>query len=246
MTRLRTGHFIYVDPSEESVCAHLIAHGAWEPWTLAVVLKLVEAGDDVVEVGGHVGFYTLALAQQVGPTGSVTTFEANPRLAALARRSLNFNGYSPWATVHQKAASDTPGLVRFTLSRRFAGGGHLYVGDVSLGDDTEIIEVEAMRLDDLEVSPPKLIRIDAEGSEALILRGGERLLQRPDIVLCIEWDVIQLRSRCDPVEFAGWLASKDFKFWQICTSGVLLEVEVEQLINLPACDLVVAREHPLN
>ena len=32
LTRLKSGHYIYVDPLEESVCAHLIAHGTWEPW----------------------------------------------------------------------------------------------------------------------------------------------------------------------------------------------------------------------
>lgn len=244
LTRLKSGHFIYVDPLEESVCAHLIAHGQWEPWASKVVLGLIEPGDHVLEIGGHVGYYTLGMAHKVGPQGSVTTFEANPRLATLARRSVRFNGYADWVDIRQQAASDQSGQLRFTLSRQFGGGGHIYVGDCALGQDTEVIEVDAVRIDDLDLPDIKLIRIDAEGSEPLILRGAEKLLKKPDIVLCIEWDVVQMRSRTQPEEFAGWLADQGFLFWKITTRGRLEGVAVADLLALSPCDLVVSRQHP--
>lgn len=244
LTRLKSGHFIYVDPCEESVCSHLIAHGEWEPWAREVVLSLIGPGDHVLEVGGHVGYYTLGMAHKVGPSGSVTTFEANPRLADLARRSVRFNGYAPWVNVRQQAVSDVAGALRFTVSRQFGGGGHLYVREGALGSDSAVIEVEAVRIDDLALEDVKLIRIDAEGSEPLILRGAEKLLQKPDIVLCIEWDVVQMRSRAKPAEFAGWLHSMGFLFWRITTSGGLERVDLTDLSTLEACDLVVARQDP--
>lgn len=245
LTRLRCGHFIYVDPLEESVCAHLIAHGEWETNVRNVVLSLVQPGDHVLEVGGHVGYYTLGLAQKVGAKGSVTTFEANPRLAALSRRSVRMNGYGGRVDIRQQAVTDVAGRLRFAVSRQFAGGGHLYVWDGALGADTEIIEVEGVRLDDLELADIKLIRIDAEGSEPLILRGGEKLLDRPDIVLCIEWDLLQMRSRVQPGEFISWLTGRGFRFWKITKSEDLVHVEAGELLDLLPCDLVVARECPV-
>lgn len=244
LTRLKSGHFIYVDPREESVCAHLIAHGGWEPWTTNVVLDLVKEGDHILEVGGHVGFYTLAMAQKVGPSGSVTTLEANPRLAALAERTIRFNGFSGWVRILQKAASDVNAAVRFSISRQFGGGGHLYVWDAAFGDDTEILEVEAVRLDDLDIPSPRFIRLDAEGSEILILRGAERLLERQDVVLCMEWDIVQMVSRGDPGEFAKWLGDKGFRFWRILTDGTLAEVACADLAKTQPCDIVVARTPP--
>lgn len=244
LTRLKSGHFIYVDPREESVCAHLIAHGSWEPWTNDVVLALLAQGDHVLEVGAHVGFYTLGMAHKVGPSGSVTSLEANPRLAALADRTLRFNGYANWARIIQKAASDVAGAVRFSISRQFGGGGHLYVWDDAFGADTEILDVEAVRLDDLDIPAPRFIRLDAEGSEILILRGAERLLERQDVILCMEWDIIQMVSRGDPAEFAQWLAAKDFRFWRICTDGRLVEVPGADLAQTAPCDIVVARTPP--
>ncbi|MNX69981.1 Protein-L-isoaspartate O-methyltransferase [compost metagenome] len=244
LTRLRSGHFIYVDPLEESVCAHLIAHGQWEPWARDVVLGLIEPGDHVLEIGGHVGYYTLGMAHKVGPQGSVTTFEANPRLAALARRSVRFNGYSGWVDVRQQAVSNEAGRLRFTVSRQFGGGGHIYVRDGALGADSDVIEVDAVRIDELKLPEIKLVRIDAEGSEPLILRGAEKLLQKPDIVLCIEWDIVQMRSRTPPAEFAAWLAGMGFRFWMITTCGKLEPVAVADLLKLAPCDLVVSRHRP--
>lgn len=245
LTQLKSGHFIYVDPLEESVCAHLIAHGTWEPWIEKVVLGLLRPGDNVVEVGGHVGFYTLAMAQRVGRTGSVLTFEANPRLAALSARSIRLNGYAPWVQIVQKAASDASGSVRFSTSRQYGGGGHVYVGENTLGGDTQVLEVDAVRLDDVDLPSVRLLRVDAEGSEPLILAGAENLLRQPDIILCIEWDVVQMRSRADPQQLANQLQQMGFKFWRISVSSELMPLECEALGDLDACDLVVARSEPI-
>ena len=244
LTKLKSGHFLYVDPMEESVCAHLIAHGTWEPWIAKVVLSLLRPGDRVVEVGGHVGFYTVAMAHRVGPGGSVLTFEANPRLAALSGKSVRLNGYASWVQIIQKVASDTAGVVRFSISRQYGGGGHVYVGDNALGGDTQVLEVEAIRLDDLDLPNVRLLRIDAEGSEPLILSGAENLLQQPDIILCIEWDVVQIRSRADPQQVANRLQGMGFRFWRITTKAKLLPVDCNALGDLDPCDLVVARSDP--
>lgn len=242
LTRLKCGHFIYVDPLEESVCSHLIAHGAWEPWARELVLGLVGPGDHVVEVGGHVGYYTIGLAHKVGLEGSVTTFEANPRMASLAQRSVRFNGYADRARIIQKAASDKAGKIRFTTSRQFAGGGHLFLREGMLGRDAETIEVDAVRLDDVKLPRVKLLRIDAEGSEGMILKGAERLLDTDELIICMEWDQIQLRSRTDPRELADWLAGKGFRFWQVTTDATAVPRKVEELAELSSCDIILARE----
>lgn len=246
MTKLRSGHFIYVDPQEESVCSHLIAHGDWEPWIYNIVVDLVKPGDHVVEVGGHVGFYTLGLAAKVGPTGSVLTFEANPRLAGLAARSLRFNGYAGWARVVQKAVSDRAGTLKFALSRQFGGGGHLYIGKQTLGADAELLEVDAVRLDDLKLKNIRLLRIDAEGSEPLILGGAAKLLAQPGLVICMEWDLIQMRSRSNPAAFVEYLTGMGFKFWKITTSSKLESVAPEAMLKLRPCDVIVSREAPMS
>lgn len=239
--RLKSGHFIHVDPMDESVCAHLIAFGEWEPWILGVVRKLLRPGDHVVEVGGHVGYYTLAMADKVGDTGSILTFEANPRLAQLAQRSVLFNGYAKRVRIEQKAASNSGGILRFMLSRRFSGGGHLFLRTGLLSVDAEVIEVESVRLDDLELPQIRLLRMDAEGSEGLILEGASKLLETEDLIICMEWDRIQMRSRSKPEDLIKNLADRGFRFWYITMEGRVEPVAPSAMMDIPHCDIIVSR-----
>lgn len=244
LTRLLDGHFIYVDPMDETVGAHLIAHGRWERWVGDVLFDLIAPGDHVVEVGANVGYYTLAMAARVGPNGSVTAIEANPRLARLVTRSVEFNGYAPIVTVIQKAASDGPGVAVFETSRRNAGGGHVHAYDDPFDGASETITVETVALDDLGLSQVDVLRIDAEGSEPAILRGAQAILARPSVIVCMEWDVIQIAYNDDPGALAAWLADQGFGFWRITHQATLEPVTAADMAALPHCDVILSRQPP--
>ncbi|WP_417232963.1 FkbM family methyltransferase [Brevundimonas sp.] len=244
LTRLQDGHFLYVDPMDEAVAAHLIARGYWENWIHKVVCALVQPGDSIIEVGANFGYYTVAMAREAGPEGSILAFEANPGLAELVRRTVHFNGYSPTVKVIAKAASDKAGTLSFATSRRNAGGGTISTKPQALGPDSMLVTVETITLDSIAPDGVRFIRMDAEGSEPLILRGAERLLQRPDIVVCMEWDVVQMSARADLDALIGWLSGLGFRYWSIQYDSTLLSIPAADMANLPACDVVMAREVP--
>ncbi len=229
---------------DEAVAAHLIARGYWENWIHKVVCALVQPGDSIIEVGANFGYYTVAMAREAGPEGSILAFEANPGLAELVRRTVHFNGYSPTVKVIAKAASDKAGTLSFATSRRNAGGGTISTKPQALGPDSMLVTVETITLDSIAPDGVRFIRMDAEGSEPLILRGAERLLQRPDIVVCMEWDVVQMSARADLDALIGWLSGLGFRYWSIQYDSTLLSIPAADMANLPACDVVMAREVP--
>ena len=145
LVRLKNRHILYVDPQDDTMSAQLIAHGHWETWVYAVVLGLVSPGDTVIEVGANLGYYTVAMAAAVGPEGSVTAFEANPRIAALAQRSLGLNGLGDRVTLVPKAVLDQPGEIRFMTSRSHSGGGFVTRWDDSIYDDGVELEPAGAR-----------------------------------------------------------------------------------------------------
>lgn len=244
IARLTDGHFVYVDPLDEAVGAHLIARGYWESWIHKAVCDLIRPGDHIVEVGANFGVYTLAMARLVGEEGSLISFEANPDLAALVERSIKFNGYAGRARVVAKAAADAPGELSFGLSRRNAGGGTLSTDPRGLGSDARLITVPAARLDDEVDRKVRVIRMDAEGSEPLILRGARRLLKRRDIVVIMEWDIIQMGSRTNVPDYVAWLAGMGFRFWKIQYDSTLVEVLTDEMASLGPCDVVMSRNPP--
>lgn len=210
---------------------------------------LLRPGARVVEVGANVGYYTVAMADRVGPEGHVTALEANPRLVRLVAKSIRVNGFADRVRLLGQAAMDMPGTVDFVAFRTNSGGGHVpsVVGahyDVE-PEDVERFQVQAVKLDDLDCGQVDLIRIDAEGSEPFILRGAEALLKaNSDVVICMEWSLAQIESRTSAEDFIDWLTKLGFQFWKIGPPEGLTAIDRAGLMRLFHGDIVAARRLP--
>jgi FkbM family methyltransferase len=130
----------------------------------------VVPGSVVYDVGAHVGFYTLLAAKLVGPTGRVFAFEPVPRNVKYLRAHLSLNGI-PNAEIWPVAVAERSGVVCFDTGPNSQMGRISQTGSASL---------PCVRLDDLveqsQVPPPDLIKMDVEGGELDALRGAHRLL----------------------------------------------------------------------
>ncbi|CAN5337205.1 hypothetical protein BH09PSE2_BH09PSE2_05640 [soil metagenome] len=246
LVTLHDGHFLYVDPQDDSVSAHLIARGVWEFWVEQAVRGLVRPGDRIVEVGANVGYFTVLMASLIGPTGRITSFEANPLLAELVRRSLSLNGYLDRVDVRAEAASDTIGVLDFVTCRKSNGGGHILQGGGDFGTDTIHVRAPSTTLDEaFPTGSVDLIRIDAEGAEPLVFRGARGLIARsPNLRICMEWDVVQMGARVPIPELIALFQEEGFRFWRIKKDFGLEEVKPGDLAALPHSDLVLSRQAP--
>lgn len=152
--------------------------GTYEREQTALFRAFVRPGDIVFDVGAHVGYYTLLAVRLVGPAGQVIAFEPEPRNAHFLEEHLRANRCTR-ATVYQCAVGDHQGNVRFkygtgTGTGRVSVDGSLTVPMVSLDGFLEQRPVGC-----------HVVKIDVEGGELAVLRGGERLFrtQRPVIFL---------------------------------------------------------------
>lgn len=71
--------------------------------------RVLRPGMRCLDLGANVGYFTLLMADAVGPSGRVAAVEANPRLADLLGRTVDVNGFGDRVTVTQRAASDRSG-----------------------------------------------------------------------------------------------------------------------------------------
>ena len=114
-------------------------------------LRLVRPGQRIVEVGANVGWFSLMFASRVAPSGSVTAFEANPRMVELLRRTLAVNGYAGAVRVVPLAVTDRPSRVTLHRFQRQQGSSSLYAFTPRISavwdDQAAPLEVEATSLD---------------------------------------------------------------------------------------------------
>lgn len=176
-------------PLEASNLRHLLPWEraeAYEAEYAQAVLDRVRPGDRVLDIGAHLGLFTLLFADRVGPAGRVVACEPNPRSRALLEATLRLNDL-PQADVVPVAVTDAVGAVTFSLA---ADESALASGDGAPGpgDDAERIEVAATTVDALAEERdlrPDVLKVDVEGFEPRVLDGAERTL--PGVrMICME------------------------------------------------------------
>jgi FkbM family methyltransferase len=155
-----------------------------------ILTSLVPDGGIVLEVGAHVGHWTLRLAEHAGV---ILAVEANPDAASVLRRNLAVNDIGN-VQVLNVAAWDEATELRLEDPNRHVGGGSTRTlptnGDESHREESEEaghITVQAVRLDELvEAERLDLVKLDVEGADLHVLRGMSGLLAEHRPVLFIE------------------------------------------------------------
>lgn len=157
--------------------------GEYEPTISAAILGSLAPGDTAVDVGAHIGFHTMLMAQAVGPTGRVHAFEPVPDNVALLRRNVQLNGFDH-VTVHPVAAWD--GSVD-SLDLNFQP--ELTGGHSALAREGRKLRVDAAAVQALVPQRPvRFAKIDVEGAETQAIAGMTELIAgSPGITVLTEY-----------------------------------------------------------
>jgi FkbM family methyltransferase len=142
-------------------------------------------GDVVIEVGANIGSHTVGLAKHVGPQGRVIAFEPQRLVfqtlcANVALNSLeNVDCY--WSALGSEDGVIAVPEANPNQENNFGG--------ISLLGSEEGHRVVCSTLDRFISLPQvRLIKIDVEGMEADVIRGGIQLLQKFKPFLYVEND----------------------------------------------------------
>jgi FkbM family methyltransferase len=171
-----SGQRMLLDPADFVEC-HIAQFGSWEGPIYSAVRPLVEAGETVFDVGGHVGYSTVLFANWVGETGHVWCFEPFAPHQRRIESNIAANGFQERVTVVRAAASAVTGRAAFDSPGRLdTGVGALreYPVDTSMRVDTvsldDVIDKEGIK-------SVALCKVDIEGAEGAALRGMRRALR---------------------------------------------------------------------
>jgi FkbM family methyltransferase len=148
-----------------------------EPELKPIVEGLLPDGGVLLDVGAHVGHWTLRLA---GKASEVIAVEANPDTASTLRRNLAINDITN-VLVSTVAAWDSETMLGLDDPNRQTEGGSTRTVPTESGD------IPAYRLDDvLTFDRLDLVKLDVEGADLHALRGMSGLLKQHRPVLFIE------------------------------------------------------------
>ena len=191
VVRVAGGARIHVDMSD-MMGRVLATSGVWEPHVTAVFPRLLAPGDVCVDVGAHVGYYTLLASRLVGRNGRVYALEPAEAAYRALGSNLALNRVSNVTALRIAAgASDgcalvvdpPPGNSGESAIRIEKSGGR--DGVLPAAQSVAVRAVSTL-LDPADVARLRLVKIDVEGFEAEVLRGLEPLLRsgvRPALIV---------------------------------------------------------------
>jgi FkbM family methyltransferase len=159
--------------------------------TVEWLRSVIEPGMTVIDVGANVGQMTLEMAHLVGPTGRVIAIEPGPGNLAVLRRHVEGNGFADRVTVIAAACCtlhggkmelDIPGKAVDVVGSGFQLRGiGISPNPAASSLPLAKLSVDTVSLDgvmaDLKAFPA-VLKIDVEGAEVEVLRGGRNLLQK--------------------------------------------------------------------
>lgn len=219
---------LVADTDDHTVSMHLLLDGYWEMWLTEAIAALVKPGMKAVDAGANLGYFSLLMADLVGPSGSVHCFEPNPHMARRLRTSLAMNGFAERAPVHQLALGEHARTATLRMPAHEPGAASIAL-DVA---PTQTLDVRVERLDAIAgMRDADFIKIDVEGAETEMWRGmGDMLKNRRPLTVVMEF---LARRYADPAAFLGEMSAAGFAMSVIEPGGGIVPHTSEQLLTRP-------------
>ncbi|MDQ7038666.1 MAG: FkbM family methyltransferase [Aquificota bacterium] len=206
--------------TEDCLGRHVYKYGVYEREITKLVLSLpFEDGDVFVDVGAHIGWYSLMVDRVIPRWVTVYSFEPEPFNYDLLVRNIKLNKAK---NIHpfRVALGNGEGTANIYLYKDINRGRHSLLPLYNYG----VAEVEMTTLDKFiearGVERVKLIKIDVEGFEYMVLKGAEETLKRTDFLILEVTPEYMIKGGVDYIEFIEFLSDLDFEFYLIKDSSL--------------------------
>ena len=186
---------------------------------VAQAIKAVPHGSLCFDVGAHIGLTAITMAA-MRPDCRIVAFEPLPRAHSLLRQNVVANGINNIELI-EAAVSDFSGTISFVDNgpgsvANFPDAKQLYEAyneaisfenPVWSGGDAPVF-CKSLRLDDLDLGSPALIKIDVEGFEPNVLAGARQMITKTRPLILVEFNSWTLMlHHYDPISYASALWS---------------------------------------
>lgn len=207
--------------ANEAIGWNLVTHKDFERSEIECLEQVIREDDVCVDVGANIGIYSLLMAKKARK-GRVISFEPIYLNRSILAVNTALNEITN-VEVRECVLSDTVGETRFSVSEDAAFSS---IRPTNRKKEASLLDVRSDTLDNFfaeEGQKVDVAKIDAEGAELLILRGGEKLLSTPGLrprVALVELNAQnQAAYDYNPEEVIEFMRSFGYRDYSITESG---------------------------
>lgn len=201
---------------------YVFTFGIWEPDLTAYMRRSLIPGDGMIDVGAHVGYYTMEAVQATGSEGRVVAVEPSPRIRSQLEQTLELNAAEDSVRIIPMAVTDRPGTIAIYTGPDSNMGLTTAVEERGLSREAEVAgdTLDAM-LTAEEVQRCRIVKIDVEGGEPQVIAGMAEFLEkcRHDVEILLELSPRWWREDTgDPAEVLRPLLAAGFHVYELPNS----------------------------
>ncbi len=174
-----------------------------------------EPSSTVIDCGGFLGFYTIAISQFLGERGTIHVFEPNPHVLPVLARNVEM-GVNSRAYIYPRALCSHSGQVKLYIGENPAVTSTIRDHVEEFTNIRSIISVKCIKLSTAlkYIGSISTIKLDVEGAELELLReAGNELRRAESLVVEVHRDLV------DTSEVEKLLGDLGFGFFVIYTSS---------------------------
>ncbi len=209
--------------------------GSWEPHVEGCLRTLIKQDDIVLDIGANIGYFTSVMDECVGSGGKVYAFEPVPDTFAQLKSTIAYNNNGN-SYPFQIALGEIADNKKITYNPELSGNASLHREPTA---NTREVSVSIETIDSLFenglLGKCQLIKIDVEGHEMSVFRGGSKYLKqcRPIVIYEFNRDTAAAAGYTlneIQAEIDSW--GGDYQHFLIWERGCLMEVDMKS-INVP-------------
>lgn len=223
--------------------AGIYYRGFSEPETADFFYRFLQPGMVMLDVGAHIGEYTLLAAELVGSSGQIHAFEPQAQIFPILTESVQINKFKH-VVLNCAAVSDRVGKVEFqVLNEPSMSSIRKQSNPAEI--ETKIVAVDCTALDTYwgdRTDKIDLIKVDVEGAEKFVFQGATKLMSLPSDrapTWVFEYAPIAYADFNYPAEeILTLLKNFDYEIWQYSGIGQIEpfdpDAQLADIVNLVA------------
>lgn len=129
-------------------------------------------GTTALDIGAHIGLFSVVMARAVGSTGKVISFEPTPLTRGVLEKTIEVNRCGGWVEVRAEAVTRKPGRAKLYCSSTPGSNANSLVAGDTPG---VVLDIDAVSIDTFMADghlPLTCIKVDVEGAEVDVLAGA--------------------------------------------------------------------------
>lgn len=222
-----------IDKHDTVISDYLSENKVWDDYQTTIIKNILKQGDIAIDIGAHIGYYTLLFAKLVGPSGKVYSFEPEIHNFKLLKQNIEANKFDN-IHVYKKAVASKKSYRTLYIHRTNTGDNRLFYSP----GFSKKVSVETVSLDHFLGSKLKAVnfmKVDIQGFEFRALQGMKDLITKnPSLNMVVEYCPKGIsQSGSKPHEFIRLVRSMKFFIYLIHEGIEKLEYATdEKLLTL--------------